>query len=103
MIKSEIIKELSNIGYCNKKNYKISQNEIKLIVDKLFEFMASSIVNGKRLEVRGFGCFSLRKRIAGTVRNPRYGVNIPSVERHNVYFRAGKSLAERVNSVYETK
>jgi nucleoid DNA-binding protein len=49
--------------------------------------------------VRGFGCFSLKKRAAGLVRNPRYNQSFESGKRHNVYFRAGKDLAARVNKI----
>ena len=60
--------------------------------------MVDNIAEGERIEIRGFGCFSLKERSAGVIRNPRDGVSIESEGRHVVYFRAGKELKDRVNS-----
>lgn len=60
--------------------------------------MAKSLANGKRIEVRGFGAFSIKNRPAGTVRNPRHGTSVQSPARNVMYFRPGKELAERVNN-----
>ena len=103
MLKSDIIKELADIGYYDQKNRRITHSEVKQIVDSLFEFMGQSITSGRRFEIRGFGCFSLRFRAAGTVRNPRHGVSIPSDNRYNVYFRPGRFLAQRVNKIYDAE
>ncbi len=76
---------------------KLGRKEVEVIIKELFAKISSSISSGNRIEIRGFGCFSLKRRAAGTVRNPRHGIAIESVERHVVYFRAGKELRERVN------
>lgn len=91
MNRSDIIKHISELYP------KLSRKEVEVIVKELFSKMASSIADGKRIEIRGFGCFSLKHRAAGKVRNPRHGVSIDSEERHVVYFRAGKELRERVD------
>ncbi len=91
MNRSDIIKRISELYP------KLSRKEIEVIVKELFSSMASSIATGKRIEIRGFGCFSLKHRAAGKVRNPRHGVAVESGERHVVYFRAGKELRERVD------
>ncbi|AUR52548.1 HU family DNA-binding protein [Aquella oligotrophica] len=91
MNRSDIIKRISELYP------KLSRKEVEAIVKELFATMASSIATGKRIEIRGFGCFSLKHRAAGKVRNPRHGVAIDSGERHVVYFRAGKELRERVD------
>ena len=77
---------------------KINRKEIDGLVRNLFGEMVDNIAEGARIEIRGFGCFSLKERSAGVIRNPRDGVSIDSDGRHVVYFRAGKELKDRVNS-----
>ena len=91
MNRSDVIKKLSELYP------KLSRKEVENIVKALYFSMSSSVATGKRIEVRGFGCFSLKHRAAGQVRNPRHGVAVQSAERHVVYFRAGKELRERVD------
>ena len=76
---------------------KMNKKEIDSLVQDLFGTMTNNIIKGRRIEIRGFGCFSLKERSAGKVRNPRDGVFIESDGRHVVYFRAGKELKDRVN------
>jgi integration host factor subunit beta len=75
---------------------KLKRKQIDLLVKKLFMNMIDNVANGERIEIRGFGCFSLKVR-RGSVRNPRDGVTILADDRSVVYFRAGKELRERVN------
>lgn len=91
MNRSDIIKKISELYP------KLSRKEAEIIIKKLFASMSDSVATGKRIEIRGFGCFSLKRRSAGKVRNPRHGVSIESGERWVVYFRPGKELRERVN------
>lgn len=91
MNRSDIIKRISELYP------RLSRKEVETIVKELFNKMANSISTGKRIEIRGFGCFSLKHRAAGKVRNPRHGIAVESGERHVVYFRAGKELRERVD------
>jgi integration host factor subunit beta len=93
MTKAEIIKRVNEIYP------KLTAKETHTIVCGLFNFMAESLSTGKRIEVRGFGSFSLKHRAAGLVRNPRHGVAVASPARHVVYFRPGKELAESVNAI----
>lgn len=93
MNKSELIKKVSEI------HHKIPQSEMKAIIDSAFNYLAESLINGRRIEIRGFGSFSIKYRRPGKVRNPRYGVTIDSPERKVVYFRAGKELSERANNL----
>lgn len=91
MNRSDIIKRISELYP------RLNRKEVEMIVKELFNKMANSISSGKRIEIRGFGCFSLKHRAAGKVRNPRHGIAVESGERHVVYFRAGKELRERVD------
>lgn len=77
---------------------KMNRKDIDALVRNLFSAMVNNIAEGERIEIRGFGCFSLKERSAGVIRNPRDGVSIESDGRHVVYFRAGKELKDRVNS-----
>ena len=77
---------------------KVNNKEIDGLVRSLFETIVDNIASGERIEIRGFGCFSLKERSAGVVRNPRDGIFVESDGRHVVYFRAGKELKERVDA-----
>lgn len=78
---------------------KLTKNEVHAIVCGLFNKMSNSLANGQRIEVRGFGAFTLKRRPAGKVRNPLHGVAVDAPARNVVYFRPGKELAERVNAI----
>lgn len=78
---------------------KLSKKNVDLLVKVLFSNMVDNIADGNRIEIRGFGCFSLKQRRATLIRNPRDGVSVRAEEpRHVVYFRAGKELKTRVDS-----
>lgn len=80
---------------------KLTHKQIDGLVKNIFVNMIDIVASGGRIEVRGFGCFSLKTR-RGPVRNPRDGSTISSYARYVVYFRAGKELKERVN-IYASK
>lgn len=91
MTKSELVKKLSE-----RFEY-LSGNDIKKIVDLVFEEISDALVNDQRVEIRGFGAFSLRSRKARKARNPRTNESISINERFSAYFRAGKELKEKIN------
>lgn len=91
MNKSDIIAAIADL------NPNLKHKQVKLLTDKLFITLSQALANGQRIEIRGFGSFSLKARKAGLVRNPRHGIAIQSEARHVVYFRAGKELAKRVD------
>lgn len=86
------------VGKLSELYPKVNHRDIDGLVRSLFGAMVDNIATGERIEIRGFGCFSLKERSAGVIRNPRDGISIESEGRHLVYFRAGKELKERVNS-----
>ncbi len=90
MNRSEIVTQLSEL-YPS-----IHKKDVDMLMKALFDNLVKNIANGERVEIRGFGCFSLKERL-GQVRNPREGSSIDADARHVVYFRAGKELKERVN------
>jgi len=92
MTKSELIERLSfNSGDLNKK-------EAEVIVNTIFDSIGDALIDGDRVEIRGFGSFTLRERDARVARNPKSGevVNIPA--KKTPFFKTGKELRLRVNS-----
>jgi len=67
-------------------------------VDTIFEEMASGLSENKRIELRGFGAFSLRSRKARVARNPKTNHTVAVAERFSLYFRPGKALRHHVNT-----
>ncbi|MDQ5922122.1 MAG: integration host factor subunit beta [Pseudomonadota bacterium] len=76
----------------------VNRKDVEGLVKNMFGAIFDSIIEDDRIEIRGFGSFSLKKRPPGVVRNPRDGISIQSGNRHVVYFRAGKELKDRVNA-----
>jgi len=92
MTKSELIKNLTK---SNEKNLYIK--DVTLLVDTVFDEIIAAMVRQDRVELRGFGSFSVRRRKARMARNPKTNAVVRLPERHSVYFRAGKELRERIN------
>ena len=93
MTKSELIKRILN-GHTN-----LSQKEVSTIVDVIFESISSALASGKRVELRGFGAFSVRSRKPRLARNPKTNEVVKLDARSTPYFRAGKEMRERVNKL----
>lgn len=91
MTKSELILLLS------KKYPHLYQRDVETLVNTVFDSVADTLVHGGRVELRGFGAFSVRKREARKARNPKNGQEVFIGERHAIYFRTGKDLRERIN------
>lgn len=92
MTKSELIERLSDTaGALNKK-------EAELIVNTIFDSIGGALIEGDRVEIRGFGSFTIRERDARVARNPKSGeiVNIPA--KKTPFFKTGKELRMRVNN-----
>ncbi len=92
MIKSELIAKLASA------NPHLFQRDVERIVGTVFEEIAAALERGDRVELRGFGAFSVKSRPARTGRNPRTGEPV-TVERKFVpFFKTGKELRERLNN-----
>lgn len=91
MTKSELIAELSAA------NPHLTGRDVELIVATIFNEITSALTRGERVELRGFGAFTIKKRDARTGRNPRTGEAVPVEEKVVPFFKAGKELRERVN------
>lgn len=93
MTKSELIQRLT------KRFPRLTQREIEQIVSRFLGEITSSLANDGRVELRGFGAFSVRKREARKARNPKNGEEVKVGTRYSVYFRTGKELRERIKSI----
>lgn len=91
MTKSELILRLT------KRYPHLYQRDIETLVNTVLDTVADALVEGNRVELRGFGAFSVRKREARKARNPKNGAEVYIGERHAIYFRTGKELRDRVN------
>jgi integration host factor subunit beta len=91
MIKSELIQQIAE------DNPHLYQRDVERIVSTLFEEITAALARGDRVELRGFGAFSVKKRDARMGRNPRTGASVPVPEKAVPFFKAGKELRERMN------
>jgi integration host factor subunit beta len=90
MIKSELITALAR-----KQSY-LTEPDVELAVKCLVNKMVEALSTGQRIEIRGFGSFSLVERLPMMGRNPRTGEPVALPKRHSVRFKAGLDLAKRV-------
>lgn len=74
------------------KNTQLSIKQIQNIVDVIINFLTASLINNQRVEVRGFGAFTIRKRAAQVVRNPKTNQVISSACMNRVYYRPSKNI-----------
>lgn len=75
----------------------LSPQAIRQCVELILQNISEALVLGKRVEIRGFGSFGLRRRASRIGRNPRTGEAVVVPERHAPYFRPGRILRERIN------
>jgi integration host factor subunit beta len=91
MTRSELIKSLFS------KHSQLSEKQIEAAVKCIFDQMSSVLAKGTRIELRGFGCFSLRFHPPRMARNPKTGEKFTKEGRYSLHFKPGKELRERVN------
>jgi integration host factor subunit beta len=91
MTKSELIERLSlTAGTLNKR-------EAELVVNTIFDSIGDALIDGGRVEIRGFGSFSIRERDGREARNPKSGDVVKIPPKKTPFFKTGKELRERVN------
>ena len=91
MIRSELLTALAQ------DNPELRAEEVEQVVDIFFEEIAQRLAEGGRVELRGFGAFSVKRRDARMGRNPRTGEAVPVPEKHVPFFKTGKELRMRLN------
>jgi integration host factor subunit beta len=75
----------------------LNQEDAELAVKTMLDQMSNALAHGQRIEIRGFGALSLRRRASRVGRNPKTGASVALPERHVPYFKPGKELRERVD------
>lgn len=92
MTKSELILRLAE------RNPHLYQRDVERIVATVFEVITDALSRGDRVELRGFGAFSVKQRDARVGRNPRTGAAVDVAAKRVPYFKTGKELRERLNA-----
>ena len=91
MIRSELTAKLAD------ENPHLSYKDVERIVDTVLEEIVQAVADGNRVELRGFGVFSTKKREARMGRNPRTGASVAVNKKYVPFFKTGKLLRERMN------
>ena len=91
MIRSELIQKIAE------DNPHLFQRAVERIVNTIFEEIIEAMARGDRVELRGFGAFSVKKRDARAGRNPRTGESVAVDQKHVPFFKTGKLLRDRLN------
>ncbi|MGB7289030.1 MAG: integration host factor subunit beta [Candidatus Macondimonas sp.] len=92
MTKSDLIEQMA-------KNSALPRGDVELVVKGILDMMGAALAEGDRIEIRGFGSFSLHHRPSRTGRNPKTGASVTLQEKFVPHFKPGKELRERVNAV----
>lgn len=95
MIKSELIQIIAQ------ENPHLYQRDIERIINTIFGEIGSALARGDRVELRGFGAFSVKSRPSRTGRNPRTGAPVDVAAKRVPFFKTGKELRERLNDGFE--
>ncbi len=91
MIKSQLIDALAS------ENGHLTQRDVERVVGVILDRMVQALEEGGRVELRGFGAFSVRTRSARPGRNPRTGAAVSVRAKHVPFFKSGKELRARLN------
>jgi integration host factor subunit beta len=92
MTKSELI------TYITEKNPHLYQRDVERIITTIFEEISTALSRGDRVELRGFGAFSIKQRNARIGRNPRTGETVKVSAKRVPYFKTGKQLRNMLNN-----
>ena len=91
MTKSDLIADLAA------RNPHLRQADVEIIVQAVFDDIASALARGQRVELRGFGAFTVKRIKARVGRNPRTGEEVPVDEKVRPHFKTGRELHARLN------
>lgn len=91
MIKSELVQIIA------RTNPHLYQRDVENIVNTIVDEITSALARGDRVELRGFGAFSVKNRPARQGRNPRTGATVKVDEKYVPFFKCGKEMRERLN------
>lgn len=91
MIKSELVQRIAE------RNPHLYLRDVENVVNAILDEIAAAMARGDRVELRGFGAFSVKRRNARVGRNPRTGAHVEVDEKSVPFFKTGKELRERLN------
>jgi integration host factor subunit beta len=91
MTKSELVEKLST------QSEGLNKKDAEVVVNTIFNSIGDALVNGDRVEIRGFGSFSIRERDARQARNPKSGEVVSIPAKKTPFFKTGKELRSRVD------
>jgi integration host factor subunit beta len=91
MIKSELIAKLAA------EHPHLTHRDVERVVNVVLDGMVGALERGGRVELRGFGAFSVKQRPARTGRNPRTGAHVAVDQKCVPFFKTGKEMRERLN------
>jgi integration host factor subunit beta len=91
MIKSELVQKIAE------RNPQLYQRDVENIVNAILEEIVAALARGDRVELRGFGAFSVKARQARIGRNPRTGEHVKVDDKVVPFFKTGKEMRERLN------
>ena len=92
MTKSELIQRIAEL------NPHLYHRDVERIVSTILDEVSGALADGNRVELRGFGAFSVKRRDARVGRNPRTGEAVQVEQKHIPFFKTGKQLRERLNT-----
>ena len=95
MVKSEMLQVLSA------KLPELQAQDVEAALNCLLEQMADALAQGERIEIRGFGSFAVRHRLARLGRNPKTGATLNLSAKSVAHFKPGKEMRDRVNAMRE--
>jgi integration host factor subunit beta len=96
VIKSELVQKITG------QNPHLYQRDVEKIVKAIFGEITAAMARGDRVELRGFGAFTVKDRSARMARNPRTGVEVAVVRKRMPAFKTGKEIRERLNRTGKT-
>jgi integration host factor subunit beta len=91
MIKSELVQKIAE------QNPQLYQRDVENIVNAILDEIVGALARGDRVELRGFGAFSVKARNARVGRNPRTGAHVAVEDKVVPFFKTGKEMRERLN------
>ena len=95
MVKSELIQRIANKQHC------LSLEDIEVSVNHIFDHLCNALTEGKRIEIRGFGSFTLHYRSPRKAHNPKTGEKVETPAKYWPHFKPGKDLKERINNNFK--
>jgi integration host factor subunit beta len=94
MIKSELVQRIAD------RNPHLYLRDVEKIINAILDEITNALSHGDRVELRGFGAFSVKHRDARLGRNPRTGAHVPVEEKAVPFFKTGKEMRDRLNEGY---